>query len=49
MVLFKLDRKQEKTIRRKFLNELGIQLSQLHMKEGSTKTYLENFKKILKT
>ena len=32
MVLFKLARKQEKTIRIKFLNELGLQFAQPHMK-----------------
>ncbi|CAH2008256.1 unnamed protein product [Acanthoscelides obtectus] len=37
MVLFKLARKQEKTIRRKFLNELGLQLAQPHLKRRLNK------------
>lgn len=32
MVLFKLAKSQDKAIRRKFLNELGLQLAQPHMK-----------------
>ena len=37
MVLFKLARKQEKTIRRKFLNELGLHFAQPHMKRRPNK------------
>ena len=37
MVLFKLARKQEKTIRRKLLNELGLQFAQPHMERRLNK------------